>query len=213
MEETFAFSIDRVSRLTGLTVRQLRYWDKTNVFVPEYANGDRRQAYSRVYSFRDVVGLRTLAQLRQRVPLQELRHIGRWLKERYDAPWSSLRFYLRGRRVFFTPPGGEHPVATRPPGQMAFATIEMQAIAQDTRKAIERLRTRGPDEIGQISRHRHVMSNAPVLAGTRTPTSVIWDFHAAGYGTDEILRQYPHLTSADVDAAIAAEEGRLKQAG
>ena len=40
---------------------------------PEFANGSRRQAYSRVYSFRDVVALRTLAQLRRHIPLQELR--------------------------------------------------------------------------------------------------------------------------------------------
>ncbi len=55
MDDIFAFSIERVGILTGLSVRQLRYWDKTKVYEPELANGSKRQAYSRIYSFRDDV--------------------------------------------------------------------------------------------------------------------------------------------------------------
>ena len=65
-----AFTSGHVSALTGLSDRQLREWDNRGLFQPAYAEDDRRRPYSRVYSFRDVVGLRTIALLRKqyRVP-------------------------------------------------------------------------------------------------------------------------------------------------
>ena len=61
-----AFSADHAVRLTGLSMRQLRYWDDTGFFRHRYASEDRRSPYGRVYSFRDIVGLRTLSVLRKR---------------------------------------------------------------------------------------------------------------------------------------------------
>ncbi len=208
MDELLGFSLERTSRLTGLSVRQLRYWDETGVYSPEFAAEDRRQPYSRVYSFRDIVGLRTLAQLRETVPLQELRKIGNWLKRHYDAPWSALRFSLHGKTVYFADPVTGFQVSTRPTGQTVLAVIELEPIAQDMRRAVERLRSRDPNQIGRIARHRHVMSNVPVLAGTRVPTAAIWSFHEAGYSPQEILKEYPQLTVRDIEAAIADEKGR-----
>ncbi len=127
MDELLAFSIERVSRLTGLSVRQLRYWDEKGIFspqfAPQFADEDRDQPYSRVYSFRDVVGLRTLAQLRKRVPLQELRKLGNWLKQHYDTPWSSLRFYVSGRKIVIDDPETGVRFALRPPGQTPFIRV------------------------------------------------------------------------------------------
>jgi uncharacterized protein (DUF433 family) len=160
-----------------------------------------------VYSFRDVVGLRALAQLRRQVPLQQLRKLGNWLKQHYETPWSSLRFSVGNGRVYFYEPETGQRVAARPFGQYHLPVIELEDIARDTSRAASRLRDRAPAEIGQVARNRYVMSNAPVLAGTRVPTSAIWHFHRAGYTTEAILRQYPRLTAEDVRAALAHEEG------
>jgi len=214
MDDLFAFSVDRIAMLAGLSVRQLRYWDKTKVYEPELANGSRRQAYSPIYSFRDVVGLRTLAQLRKQVPLQELRRVGDWLKESYSYPWSSLRFGILGKKVVFGEPGTSEIIATRPAGQRVMRMIELEPVAADVRTAIRHLNRRGPGEIGKVIRDRHVMGNAPVLAGTRIPTSIVWDFYTAGSPPETIRAMYPHLTMLDIDAAIAFEqEARTKQAG
>ena len=56
-----AFSADQVVKLTGLTIRQLAYWDDLGFFSPQYAADDRRSPYSRIYSFKDVVGCARLA--------------------------------------------------------------------------------------------------------------------------------------------------------
>src|SRR3989304_2807246 len=106
MTTLLAFTIDQVSRLTDLSVSRLRRWDNERFFVPHYADENRRLPYSRLYSFRDVVGLRTLAMLRNlKVPMAELRNVRAWLSERYDAPWSQLAFYVVGGHVFFDDEG------------------------------------------------------------------------------------------------------------
>src|SRR5205814_1962718 len=152
----------------------------SGVLSPHYGDGASGRPYGRVYSFRDLVGLRTLAQLREHgVPLQELRRVGQWLAERYAEPWSSLRFYVAGNRVFFEDPLSVAHVLG-PPGQMAFP-FEMKRIADETRIAADALRKRQGDDIGRVAQHRYVMHNAPVVAGTRIPTAAIWDFHRAGF--------------------------------
>jgi len=41
------------------------YWDDTGFFSPTLIDEHRRRAFGRIYSFRDVVGLRTIALLPQ----------------------------------------------------------------------------------------------------------------------------------------------------
>ncbi len=60
-----AFSADQVTKLTGLSKAQLHYWDETGFFSPRYAFENWRSPYSRIYSLKDVVGLRTLSVLRK----------------------------------------------------------------------------------------------------------------------------------------------------
>lgn len=206
-----AFTAHHVQRLTGLSARQLGYWDRTGFFSPQHISLTRSHPFGRIYSFRDVVGLRTIASIRKSVPLQELRKIGHWLSERHEAPWSSLRFYVAGRRVFFDDPGTGARVEARHPGQRVMP-IEMQLIASEMAAAAARLRDRTPEDFGRIVRHRYVVHNASVIAGTRIPTAAVWDFHQAGYSTAEIRREYPRLTELDVDAAIDYEVRRQRRA-
>lgn len=57
-------SAEQVCQLTGLSARQLGYWDQTGFFSPTFV-GPSRGAYNRVYSYRDVVGLRAIAVMRK----------------------------------------------------------------------------------------------------------------------------------------------------
>lgn len=84
MAELLAFTADHVARLTGLSNRQLRYWDQTGFFAPTHLDEHHRRAFGRIYSFRDVVGLRAISILRKthKIPLQELRRVGEWLRGR-----------------------------------------------------------------------------------------------------------------------------------
>jgi uncharacterized protein (DUF433 family) len=208
MAELLAFTTEHVCRLTGLSVRQVRYWDNTGFFSPTLVDGVRR-AFSKIYSFRDVVGLRTIAILRNkhRVPLQELRRVGEWLHAHYQTPWSSLRFALSGEKVAFLEPGTGVAMEARDGKQTVF-TIALEPIANEMQKEAERLRERQAAQIGQIVRNRYVVHNAWTLAGTRVTTEAVWNFHQAGYKPDEIIKEYPRLTKKDIQEAIRFEAKR-----
>lgn len=193
--EQMGFGWDLVSSIAGLSKRQLSYWDKTGFFRPEY-----RDDSTRLYSFRDLVGLRTIAKLREQVSLQELRKIKPWLQEVAQRPWSSLRLYLWNRTIYFRDPKSEAILSTKPQGQIA--CIELQPIASEVHEIVNARRQRSHDDIGKVVKKRMVAKNQPVLAGTRIPAQAIWNFHEAGYSEARILEEYPSLSPEDVRAAI-----------
>lgn len=206
MYELMAFSSDQVSRLTGLSAWQLRHWAATDFFLPEYRD-DARRYFGRVYSFRDVVGLRALAKLRKehKVSLQELRRAGAWLGERFRDPWSTLTIYVVGRRVVFDDPDSGLRLQPGSPSQIALP-IKLEKISEETAVAVKRLQRRGAEHYGKVVQNRYLAHNSPVLSGTRVPTVAIWDFHEAGFDAAAIQREYPTLTRRDIQAAIRFEQ-------
>lgn len=205
MEPLLAFTTEQVHRLTGLSLRQLRYWDNSKFFSPSYGS-ERRRAYGRIYSFQDLVFLRTISLLRKKyhVQLPELRKVGDWLADHPHETWSTLTFFVAGRHVFFEDRVLQVWLAGSRPSQIAIP-IEMQRVIRDAETDANVLRARTPAEIGQIARHRLVSHNAPVLAGTRVRTRAVWRFHQAGYSHAQIIEQYSRLEPSDVDAAIQFE--------
>jgi uncharacterized protein (DUF433 family) len=207
--EIAAFTAEHVCRLTGLSPHQVRYWDKTGFFSPTLLDDFKRRAFGRIYSFRDVVGLRTIAILRNqhRIPLQELRRVGAWLYAKHNEPWASLRFALQGRQVVFFDPETDVAIEPRGAGQEVLS-IALEPIANEMRVAAARLRERTSEQQGQVVRNRYVVHNAWVIAGTRIPTAAIWNYHKAGYSSQQIIQEYPRLSEADVEAAISFERRR-----
>lgn len=211
MTTILALTTEQVARLTGLSIRQLRYWDSTDFSRPSLQD-EKGKPYGRIYSFRDVVALRVLAMLRNehRASLQELRKVGEWLACHPENSWTMSKFYVAGRRVYFyNPRSNSFHQGSRP--QQTVTPIEVQEVVTDTERRARLLQERGEEEIGKIIQHRYISHNEPVLAGTRIRSSAIWRFHRAGYSTEEILKEYPRLTEKDIEAAIAFES-RQRQA-
>ncbi len=208
MTVLLAFTLEQSSRVTHIPERRIRYWDNTGILSPSLSNKKDGGAYSRIYSFRDLVGLRTIAELRDRfgVSLQRLRVVAERLKKHADTPWSELRFYVSGRHLFFRDPDSDLLLSALNPGQIALIeSLDLISVALDTEKRAKALTRRTQDQVGRITQNRYIAGNRPVIAGTRIPTAAIWDFHEAGYSNAEILKEYPRLTPADVEKAIDYE--------
>ena len=206
-----AFSENHLVRLTGLSKSQLRYWDKTGFFCPRYAYENRRSPYSRVYSFRDVVGLRTLAVLRKehKVSLQHLRRVAQELSDLHEDLWAETTLYVLSRKVYFHEPDTGL-VRRVVDGQ--YAMIPLVRIINAVEKDVNKLKERPPEQIGKLERNRHVARNAWVHAGTRIPVRIIARFKEAGYSNEKIMREYPTLTEEDIETAMRHEEVQAKQA-
>jgi uncharacterized protein (DUF433 family) len=202
------FTEDQVSRLTGLSIRQLRQWDRTKLFVPGYADEHEKAAYRRLYSLSDVAALRTISLLRNQhhVPLQQLGEVADELRRLSHQGWRKTTLYVLGKKavVLHDPEDKQPGEATG--GEPVGSTIPLVRIFSDIQRAVEALNRRPTETIGRITRHRDIGHNAPVVAGTRIPTAAIWRFKLAGYTVDEIIREYPDLTRQDVEAALDYEE-------
>jgi uncharacterized protein (DUF433 family) len=211
--EVLGFSVDQVSALTGLSVRQLQYWDATGLLRPEYSVLNAGPT-AKVYSFRNLVGLATLDLLatEHRIPVRRLRAAGQYLQRHSNAPWSTLVIYVAGRELAFRDPDDPDlftGAAGRGQGQVLIP-IELKRVAADVRSKVERRRHRSADDHGKVVKRRQIARNAAVLAGTRIPTVAIWNLHQARYDADAILCEYPRLTRADVTAAIDYEANRRR---
>jgi uncharacterized protein (DUF433 family) len=201
-----AFSAEQVRRLTGLTTRQLTYWDRTRFFAPSYADDDRRSPYSRLYSFRDVVGLRTIWRLTEEfhVSLQHLRKVAEKLSHIANDLWATQVLYVLDKKVVFdeTGTGRLREVLS----DQYINGLALGSVISDMREAVDQLRQRQPDQIGQITRSRFENHNTPVIAGTRIPVSAIREFADDGYTVEKIIEEYPDLTERDVTAALSYRE-------
>lgn len=200
-----AFSEDQVRRLTGISKRQLRYWDRTDFFTPSLAEENRRIAFSRIYSFADVVSLRVLNVLRNQygVSLQHLRKAAKELPQMSEEKWGSTELFVLNRRVVFVEP--ETTQYREIVSKQYVIGIPLRLIVSETKRDIEALRERGKDAAGTIVRSRNVCHNAWVMAGTRIRVDSIKEFSKEGYTVQQIQEEYPTLTEADIEAALRHE--------
>ncbi len=202
-----AFSVDHAVRVTGLSKSRLTRWDQLGFFSPEHLDEeDRGNPYGRVYSFRDLVGLRTLQILTEKyhVPLAELKKAAAELAKRADRPWSEIPLAVLKRKVVFD-------LDTSPrdaDGQAVLKHIPLPTIADEVAQRANELRKRDQAKIGLVERRRFVAHNAPVVAGTRIPARAIESFIEEGFSDKAIITEYPSVTRLD----IAAVRSRMRTA-
>lgn len=198
-----AFSEEHAAELTGVSRRQLREWDRNGLLRPSYGAADTGLPFGRVYSFRDLVSLRILAQLRNRFrcTVAHLLDVQRELSKLADDPWTATTLQVLGRRVVITEPGTRKKKEIV--GGQRVLDIPLRVVITSVREAVARLNERSEDELGKVVHAKFVAQNQPVISGTRIPVGAIKSFADAGFSIEKILEEYPTLTAADVQAAIS----------
>jgi len=74
-----SFSSQDVIRLTGITARQLQWWDERGIVVPA------RHGHRRVYSFEDLTEVAVICELRRKgFSLQRMRKVVRFLQREFS---------------------------------------------------------------------------------------------------------------------------------
>ena len=195
------FTVEQASRLTKVSERQLRAWEKDGFFIPSISSGKSKNLLVRLYSFRDLVCLRIINQLRNeaKVPLSNLREAKDKLSKFGDDMWATTTLYVLGRRVVFdNPETGRREDAAN--GQGVFQ-IPLRVASGNMEEDVKAMRKREADALGKIDT-KPFGAKKPVIAGTRIPVQTIKEFADAGYTVTQIIEQYPSLTESDVRAAI-----------
>lgn len=200
MEDTLAIPDKQAAQLARITMKQLRHWEKTRLVCPSVRQEISPRNIVRLYSFQDLVELLVVAELRHRpgISLQHIRRLVSYLSDLdFTAPLRELKFATRGMEIYIQFPDGSWS-GDPYPDQIIFR----HAIALDDVAAkIGRLRERDPESAGRVTSRRGVHRSKPVFAGTRIPVATVRRYLDAGYDTAAILREYPSLTAADIEAA------------
>lgn len=202
-----AFSAEHVSRITGLTAVQLSYWDRKGFFKPTYSHVGEGIKPVKVYTFKDVLGLRVISVLlkKHKLSVQYLRKVAEELLRHSNTPWASLTLGVcKGEVTLFDRAANTGMGVLS--GQYILVPIidEIRAVT----RAIAHLNERQPNQIGSIEKHRNIAHNARVFSGTRIPVRAVEQFLKAGYDIESILQEYPSLERKDIEAVVAEQSGK-----
>jgi len=119
-----AFNTKTVIRITGLTQRQIDYWDRTHFIKPSVKEASG-YGTARLYSFIDLVQLKVARMLIDKgISLQKIRKSINYLKKNFpdiEKPLAQTRFITDGETLFVLTDNKKKILDTLSKGQMVFA--------------------------------------------------------------------------------------------
>lgn len=195
-----AFSLEQTARLTGISSGQLLNWDRTGFFTPSLASHNRREVFSRVYSFNDLSSLKVIATLRNetKVSLQHLREVGRKLSRLGENSWTRITLFVLNKKVVFHNPDTD--TKEEIVSGQAILDIPLQVVRSNMQRAVDADRVRSEKQLGQTEQRKFLSHSQIVIAGTRIPVKSVVAFIDAGYSNAMIIEEYPSLTVEDIEA-------------
>jgi uncharacterized protein (DUF433 family)/DNA-binding transcriptional MerR regulator len=203
-----AFPIPIVSVLTGATVRQLAYWRRSTksaepLLVPEGKRGGRY-----LYSWADVVALRTIVYLRHEKSLPRIRRAVELLRRLESDEWTHLAAYRlissESTIVVETPSGQLLDLEQRPGTVLEEILMSdiLAPFATSTGQRVPDLKRPRPC----IAVDPSVLGGYPVIAGTRVPFDVVAHLAQDSLDSGEITAIYPSVDPEAIDDATAFAE-------
>jgi DNA-binding transcriptional MerR regulator len=164
------FTAQQASRFTGCTAHQLRYWDRIGLVRPSVQPTGGRPGVRRLYSFRDLIGLKVIRSLLENgMSLQRVRRAIEYLRKRagLEEHLSEVKLLTDGKSVFTLARNDGEIIDALKEGQMAFF-LALDDVAQSVDgkvadylydregfvSAIKRVETRLERELDPAQRRR-----------------------------------------------------------
>lgn len=207
-----AFPVPIASVLSGASVDQLAYWRKRTPSAPPLLVPESKRSGRFIYSWADVVALRSIVYLRQEKSLPRVRRAVELLRALEADEWQHLARY----RLISTPssilvrtPSGQLLDLEQQPG-----TVVSEILMRDVLAPFTTREGRAVPDLEKPRRllavHPRVMAGYPVIAGTRVPFDVVAGLAEDGATTAEIIAIYPSVDPASVEDAqdFAAQVAR-----
>jgi uncharacterized protein (DUF433 family) len=210
MDPRGAYPANRTAALSGVPKSTVHYWARNEILVPSVS-----RERIKLWSYSDLLGLRTIAWLRatktapegHSVPATTMKAVRRALRELDELDlelWTEDRSpnvaVDRGGAIVLDPSGQ----AFHPDGQEL-----LDAGLLDVLRPFELGKSRrGPDLVKPRPRLRLVpgkLAGAPHVHRTRIETEALAALDRRGLTTDKIVRLYPAIESDDVEQALDLE--------
>jgi len=136
---TSGFGTSIASKISGLSIRQLDYYDRTGLVKPSVKPAEGYGS-RRLYSFKDIVELKTVGALRNYVSLQKIRRALTYLHKNFPdigQPLSELKFLSDGETVFVLTSNPETMVDALHNGQVVIS-LAFGRIIEEVRSELEK---------------------------------------------------------------------------
>jgi uncharacterized protein (DUF433 family)/DNA-binding transcriptional MerR regulator len=211
-----AYPTHIAATLSGATLGQLAYWRRAHGDGPLLAPELGRDGGRVLYSFRDVVALRTFVYLRESLPLQRIRKAVHSLRELtaddrgvdrhgFSATHlSQYELYAAGDSVVWRRPDGFVDLVENP------GSYRLQAVMEDVFGPFRNMQ--GADVVALFEPRPNVQVDPdtqggyPVIKGTRIEFDLVSSLVRDGVRPAEIAEFYPAVTeAAALDAADFAD--------
>ena len=212
MELGGAYTADRAAALSGVPKSTVHYWARRNYLVPS-VSAER----VKLWSFADLMALRTIYWLRQpksatdgrEIPRSKMRAVKQAITKLRELDLAMFEGFEGARPNIVVSLDGD--VLLDRIGE-PLETVDGQLIARLLIDVLAPFSTleglRGPDLSAPRPHLRIVprkLSGAPHVVDTRVETQAIQALAARGYHVDKIVALYPFLTSEQVRESIDLE--------
>ncbi|MFE3447680.1 DUF433 domain-containing protein [Nonomuraea sp. NPDC059194] len=190
--------------LSGATLRQLAHWRKASarrgaVLVPEVS-----PVRPLLYSFRDLVALRTCVKLRNDASLQKIRRALDTLRDDLQERehLSAYQLVADGSTIYLIEPGQATDLVRRKANVVIHEMVDvLRPFYRDGRHIPDLLRPRE-----HVTVDPAIRGGMPVIKGTRVPYDEVAALLRDGVPADRVAEYYPSVsTSAALDAADFAD--------
>lgn len=205
-----SFPVDLTSVLTGASVGQLAYWRRPSrqLLVPEVS------AKPALYSFRDLLALRTVVRLRRTHSLQAVRTAFNSLRE-FDLTEHPSQYQLvaHGRSIVLIQEGAEAMDLVKSPGSYLLATMDDIFAQFETRNGRQVVDFLAPRPHLAVWEKR--LGGWPTAENSRVPYDSIASLMATGeVAAGDVPYYYPSVTPAAATeaASFAAKVAAAHQA-
>jgi uncharacterized protein (DUF433 family) len=209
MEPTGAYTADRAAALSGVPKSTIHWWARERVLVPSVSATKQR-----LWSFADLMGLRTIYWLRRKKVTDSGADIPGTSMPAVRAALSALAtlevpLWRADRATVLVDGDGSVHLAA---GER-FQTVQGQLAAGELLDLIAPFSTaegaRGPDLQQPRPELRIVpgkLSGSPHIAGTRLETRAIAALFEDGYSADSVAALYPYVTATQIAQALELEQ-------
>lgn len=199
------FTTAQVKQITGLTIRQIDYWDRIRFIRPSIAKAKGRGSVRR-YSIMDIVEMKTAKGLLEGgISLRKIKEAFQYLRKAMPhirRPLLELRLVaLPGKKFVLARDNPGYMELVDTPGQMVLFVAPVGQIAKEVEDQVEELKQAKKFVDERIEINPEVMGGAPVIAGTRIPIDTILYYLRHGWDAKKIAKEFPSLTAKDVEAA------------
>lgn len=198
-----AFPVPLTSTLSGASPRQLAYWRRPTASADALLVPKAQRSGRFLYSWADVVALRSIVYLRQEKSLPKIRKAVETLVRLEAEEWDHLSEYSFVRTpdtILVKTRMGRVMDLERSPGTMLEEVLMedvLQPFETDEGRLVPALRQPRP----RISIDPGVLGGYPVLVGTRVPYDIVASLAEDGYDEAEIIELYPSVAPGGIPDA------------